>query len=141
LTAILLIIVPSRIRKHETVLTVMTLLAAIGVTAFLASTMVSENWMRLVAMTIGTPCISLLLPCFWTLPSRFLSGARAATGIAAISSLANLGGFASQNLMPLAAQWGGFPAAAMIVPTVCLAILGLGAFLASERPIPVGDTG
>jgi hypothetical protein len=105
------------------------------VAAFLASTMVSANWMRLVAMAIGTPCISLLLPSFWTLPSRFLSGARAATGIAAISSLANLGGFAAQNLMPRAAEWGGSPAAAMMVPTICLGLLGIGVAAAKVRAV------
>lgn len=122
--AVLLLIVPSRIRKHETALASMAVLSVVGVVAFLTSTMASNNALRLLGMVIGTPCISLLLPSFWTLPSRFLSGARAATGIAAISSFANLGGFASQNLMPMVAEWGGFPAAAMIVPTICLALLG-----------------
>lgn len=131
--AVLLMIVPTRIRRHETALTSMVVLSAIGVAAFLASTLASSNAVRLLGLAIGTPCISLLLPSFWTLPSRFLSGARAATGIAAISSFANLGGFASQNLMPRVAEWGGFPAAAMIVPTVCLALLGAGVAAVKAR--------
>ena len=52
-------------------------------------------------------CI-LLLPCFWTLPPKFLTGARAAAGIAAINSLGNVGGFVAQNLVP----WVGRRAAA-----------------------------
>lgn len=131
--AVLLMIVPNRIRRHETALASMVVLSAVGVVAFLTSTMASSNTLRLLGMAVGTPCISLLLPSFWTLPSRFLSGARAATGIAAISSFANLGGFAAQNLMPMVAEWGGFPAAAMIVPTICLALLGLGVAVAAVK--------
>lgn len=133
LAAVLLMVIPNRIRRHETALASMVLLSVVGVGAFLVSTMVSDNAIRMAGMAIGTPCISLLLPSFWTLPSRFLSGARAATGIAAISTVANLGGFASQNLMPMVAEWGGFPAAAMIVPTVCLALLGLGVAAVKQR--------
>ena len=131
--AVLLMVVPHRIRRHETALASMVVLSAVGVVAFLTSTMATSNTLRLLGMAIGTPCISLLLPSFWTLPSRFLSGARAATGIAAISSFANLGGFAAQNLMPMVAEWGGFPAAAMIVPTICLAVLGLGVTVAAVK--------
>jgi hypothetical protein len=83
--------------------------------------------MRLSAMIVGTPCISLLLPCFWSLPSRFLTGQRAAAGIGAISMLGSFGGFAAQNLMPMVAGMGGSAAAAMLVPAVCLGLLGLGA--------------
>lgn len=126
-TAVALMIVPRRIRTHRDVLTGFMTLGAIGVAAFFASTVVSENWMRLVAMMIGTPCISLLLPCLWSLPSRFLTGARAAAGIGAISMLGNFGGFAAQNVMPWAAKLGGSAVAAMLVPTVCLAAVGIGA--------------
>lgn len=131
--AVLLMTVPNRIRKHETALASMVVLSVVGVVAFLTSTMAGNNTVRMLGMVIGTPCISLLLPSFWTLPSRFLSGARAATGIAAISTVANLGGFASQNLMPMVAEWGGFPAAAMIVPTICLALLGVWVAVAAVK--------
>ncbi|NVO16111.1 MAG: MFS transporter [Rhodoplanes sp.] len=129
-TVIALMILPGRLRAHQAVLMGMALLSGLGVLAFFASTVVPENWMRFLALTIGTPCISLLLPCFWSLPSRFLSGARAAAGIGAISTLGNFGGFAAQNLMPWAAKVGGSAVAAMLVPTVCLAVLGLGAAIA-----------
>lgn len=133
LAAVLLMVIPGRIRRHETALASMVVLSVVGVGAFLVSTMATNNTMRMIGMVIGTPCISLLLPSFWTLPSRFLSGARAATGIAAISTVANLGGFASQNLMPMVAEWGGFPAAAMIVPTICLGLLGIGVAVAAVK--------
>ena len=129
-TAIVLMILPARLTAHRAVLAGMVGFSALGVAAFFLSTLVPENWMRMLAMIVGTPCISLLLPCFWSLPSRFLTGARAATGIALISSLGNFGGFAAQNLMPYVAQLGGSAVAAMLVPTLCLAALGIGAAVA-----------
>ena len=99
--------------------------------------------MRLVAMIVGTPCISLLLLCFWSLPSRFFFGQLyAAAGIGAISMLGSFGGFAAQNLMPMAAQIGGNAAAAMLVPAVCLGLIGVGAAiqLTSTQAKPVVRT-
>ena len=43
--------------------------------------------------------------------------------------LGSFGGFAAQNLMPMVAGIGGSAAAAMLVPAVCLGLLGLGAAL------------
>ncbi|EIW26258.1 MFS transporter [Pelosinus fermentans] len=43
-------------------------------------------------------------PIFWTLPSRFLSGVAAASGIAFINSVGNLGGFLAPNLRVWAEQ-------------------------------------
>jgi hypothetical protein len=125
----LLLILPKRLREHRAVIAAMVVLATVGVIAFVLSTVVPENWMRLFAMVVGTPCISLLLPCFWSLPSRFLTGERAAAGIGAISMLGSFGGFAAQNLMPIAAGLGSSAAAAMLVPAVCLGLLGAGAAL------------
>ena len=133
ITAGLLVIVPRRLRTHATVLGALAILSAIGVAAFVASTMVPSNALRMVGMTIGTPCVSLLLPCFWSLPSRFLSGARAAAGIGAISTIGSFGGFLAQNLMPWVAAQAGAPVDAMLVPATCLALLGVGAVLSILR--------
>ena len=43
--------------------------------------------------------------------------------------LGSFGGFAAQNLMPMAATMAGSAAAAMLVPAVCLGLLGAGATL------------
>jgi len=128
-TVPMLLILPKRLREHRSVIWAMIALSTVGVIAFALATVVPENWMRLSAMVVGTPCISLLLPCFWSLPSRFLTGERAAAGIGAISMLGSFGGFAAQNLMPMAAEMSGSAAAAMLVPAVCLGLLGAGAAL------------
>jgi MFS transporter, ACS family, tartrate transporter len=40
-----------------------------------------------------------VLPVFWTLPTNFLAGAAAASGIAAVNSLGNLSGFFGPYVM------------------------------------------
>jgi len=46
-------------------------------------------------------------PPFWTLPTEFLSGRKAAAGIAAINSIGNLGGFFGPTIIGLARDWSG----------------------------------
>jgi len=116
---------PPRLRKEKTVLLAMIAICCVGLVCFYLSTTLPQNWMRLIAMSIGTPCISLLFPCFWFLPSLFFSGQRAAMAIAAISTIGSLGGFFAQNLMPWVAGLAGSPVAAILVPAACLSLVGL----------------
>jgi ACS family tartrate transporter-like MFS transporter len=53
----------------------------------------------IVALTIVNVGISCAKPPLWSMPTTFLSGAGAATGIAAINSLGNLGGFAGPAMI------------------------------------------
>ncbi len=135
IAAVFLIILPRRLRQERLVLTAMVVIAAVGLACFYLSTTVPENWMRLVALSIGTPCISLLFPCLWFLPSLFFTGTRAATAIATISTIGNLGGFFAQNAMPRVAQAAGAPVAAMLVPSVCLTAVGILAIYMRTRGI------
>jgi MFS family permease len=129
MVALMLLWVPRRMREHRSVLIGMALIALCGATAFLMSTWLPENWMRYVAFVLGTPCISLMYPCFWYLPSQIFKGAHAAAAMAAITTLGSLGGFLSQNVMPWVAQWSGSALAAMIVPAISLALLSLSALV------------
>jgi MFS family permease len=128
LGAIALIAIPRHLRKEKTVLMAMITICCLGLVCFYLSTTLPQNWMRMVAMSIGTPCISLLFPCLWFLPSLFFSGQRVAMAIAAISTIGNLGGFFAQNLMPWVANFAGSPVAAMLVPACALTLVGLLAF-------------
>ena len=49
----------------------------------------------MVAVSICAIGIMAFLPCFWALPTTFLSGVAAASGIALINSVGNLSGFAA----------------------------------------------
>jgi MFS family permease len=136
IAAVALMIIPPRLKQEPHTLVAMGVLALIGLFAFVASTLVGANWMRFVGMAIGIPCVSLLLPCFWSLPSRRFSGGQAATAIGAISTLGNLGGFIAQNMMPYVAQATGSAVGAMLVPAACVAVVGLSA--AAMRYAPAG---
>jgi MFS family permease len=76
-------------------------------------------------------------PVFWTLPPRFLTGARAAAGFAAINSVGNLGGFVAQTFVPAIHDRTGSNLAPMLFLAICLAAAGL-AVLAIERRLPRG---
>src|SRR5690606_22399001 len=68
-------------------------------------------------------------PLFWTIPTGYLSGAAAASGIALINSLGNLGGFVAPNLKTLMENLFADPRAGMFA----LALVGvLGACLLSR---------
>jgi MFS family permease len=127
--AVVLVWLPRHLREHRTVLAGMALIALCGMAAFFTSTALTQNWMRYVALAIGTPCVSLLFPCFWYLPSQIFRGAHAAAAIAAISTIGALGGFAAQNLMPWVALWTGSALAAMWVPATSLALLAASALI------------
>jgi MFS family permease len=139
--AVVLVWLPRHLREHRTVLIGMALIALCGMAAFFTSTLLTQNWMRYVALAVGTPCVSLMFPCFWYLPSQIFKGAHAAAAIAAISTIGSLGGFAAQNLMPWVAQWSGSALAAMSVPALSLGLLGASALamLATWRVSPKLD--
>ncbi|MCD9030255.1 MFS transporter [Luteimonas sp. Y-2-2-4F] len=134
LTTVLLLWLPKRLEGERRSTWCMAVASAVGVVAFVVTTQADSNTVRFLGLLIGTPCISLLLPCFWPLPSRTLSGAQAAGGIALISTIGSIGGFIAQNLMPWVARHGGAPAIAMLVPAGCLGVLALGSFVALLRP-------
>lgn len=62
-------------------------------------------------------------PLFWTIPTSYLSGAAAASGIALINSLGNLGGFVAPNLKTFMESQFGDPRAGMFALAV-VAIIG-----------------
>ncbi|WP_027781442.1 MULTISPECIES: MFS transporter [Burkholderia] len=76
-----------RLRRHGVV---PVLLAAIGL--FLATYAHDSFWFSLVMLTVATSGILSLMPIYWTLPGRVLSGAAAAAGLALINSCGSLSG-------------------------------------------------
>ncbi|WP_114815162.1 MFS transporter [Paraburkholderia kururiensis] len=131
LGALLLLWLPARLKREGVVLKAMAIVAGIGVIGFALSLVLPGLPLRFAALVLGGACIPLLYPCFWSLPPRFFSGARAAASIAAINSIGNLGGFFAQNLMPYVGKVAGNTGAPMLVPVVCLTLLGAGMLVAS----------
>lgn len=126
LSALLLLWLPAKLKREGVVLKAMTAVAGVGVIGFALSLVLPGLPLRFAALVLGGACIPLLYPCFWSLPPRFFTGARAAASIAAINSIGNLGGFFAQNLMPYIGKLAGNASAPMLVPVVCLTLLGAG---------------
>jgi len=70
-----------------------------------------------IAVVAVTACaIFAALPNFWTVPTRFLTGAAAAAGVALINTLGNLAGFAAPYVTGAVSDWtGGYQAPMFIV--------------------------
>ena len=67
--------------------------ALIGGLAIPAALYLSNPWLAILAVTICACGVLAALPCFWALPTAYLTGAAAAAGIGLINSLGNLSGF------------------------------------------------
>ena len=76
----------------------MLALAAVGM---VGSTLSGNLVLVIVAFCVAAAGFITVQPLFWTLPTRFLGGAAAASGIAVIGALGNLGGF----LAPTVKTW------------------------------------
>ncbi|WP_447759824.1 MFS transporter [Sphingopyxis panaciterrae] len=76
--------------------------------------------LKFAALCIAAAAIFSGQPIFWTLPSRFLTGASAAAGFAAINSVGNLGGFIAQSVVPLIRDATGSDLAPMLFLSGCL---------------------
>lgn len=113
-------------------------LAAAGVGIVLSG--VLENpILALAAMSLGAAGFISVQPIFWTLPTSFLAGAAAASGIALINSLGNLGGF----LAPIAKNWAeeSFGPSAGLILLAVIAFAGALLIVFSNRVNPgVRDT-
>ncbi|MFD1555116.1 MFS transporter [Paraburkholderia silviterrae] len=133
LSVLLLLYLPGKLRRAKSILRAISIVAALGALGFLLSLVLPSTPLRFIALVFGGACIPLLYPCFWSMPPRYFTGARAAASVAAINSIGNLGGFFGQNLMPIAGKATGTAFGPMIVPIVCLAVLGVGAFIAWAR--------
>src|SRR3546814_10050984 len=93
---------------------------------------------KFAALSIAAAAIFAGQPVFWTLPPRFLTGARAAAGFAAINSVGNLGGLIAQTTVPAIHDRTGSNLAPMLFLAVCLAATALGV-LVIERRLPRGS--
>lgn len=71
-----------------------------GAGALVASVVLPGAALKFASLAFAACAIFAAQPTFWTLPSRFLTGAGAATAFAVINATGNLGGFAAQALVP-----------------------------------------
>jgi len=119
---------------HRQLAVAMLAMAAAGIAA---SALAGSLPLVVLAFCFAAAGFVAVQPLFWTLPTGYLSGAAAASGIALINSLGNLGGFVAPNLKTLTETLFADPRAGMFA----LAVVGLlGAWLLSRlkasRPAP-----
>ncbi len=99
--------------------------AFIGAICLVLSAVISAPVIQFALLCIAAAGIFAGQPVFWSLPGRFLKGAGAAAGIAAINSVGNLGGFIAQNVVPWIRDATGSTIAPMFFLAACLAAAGV----------------
>ncbi|MFD4960060.1 MFS transporter [Microbacterium sp. NPDC058389] len=94
-------------------------------------------------ITVTACAIFAALPNFWTLPTRFLTGAAAAAGVALINTIGNLAGFSAPFVTGAVHDWtGGYEVPMFIVGIVMLVSAVLMVLLARSNrinPVEVDD--
>ncbi|NTA38243.1 MFS transporter [Agrobacterium salinitolerans] len=107
--------------------------AFIGAFCLLMSALLNDPVLQFAFLCIAAAGIFAGQPVFWSLPGRFLKGAGAAAGIAAINSVGNLGGFVAQNVVPWIKDETGSTIAPMFFLAFCLALAGVLVIIATRR--------
>ena len=74
----------------------------------------------MVSLSVAIAGVMAARPPFWTLPTEFLSGRKAASGIAAIHSVGNLGRFFGPTLIGYAREATGSVTLGLMVSAVTL---------------------
>jgi MFS family permease len=99
--------------------------AAVGALGLAASALVENHVLQIALMSVAAAGIFAGQPVLWSLPSRFLTGVQAASGIALINAVGNLGGgfgpmgigvIVDRTSSPVTGLW--FLVASMAVATV-----------------------
>ena len=109
--------------------------ALLGAAALVLSVVVPGPVLKFAMLCIAAPAIFSGQPVFWTLPPRFLKGASAAAGFAAINSVGNLGGFVAQSVVPRIRDETGSDLAPMLFLAACLVAAAI-AVLSAEKKLP-----
>lgn len=125
IVALALWIIPSAADKTENKTPYIVGPAFIGAISLALSAVISAPILQFALLCIAAAGIFAGQPVFWSLPGRFLKGAGAAAGIAAINSVGNLGGFIAQNVVPWIKDSTGSTIAPMFFLSVCLALAGV----------------
>ncbi len=142
--AVALYVVPSAADRSEKKTAYIVAPAFIGAFCLLMSALLTSPVLQFAFLCVAAAGIFAGQPVFWSLPGRFLKGAGAAAGLAAINSVGNLGGFVAQNVVPWIRDETGSTIAPMFFLAACLAIAGIlviiaGRMIASQLQSQTGS--
>ncbi|MFL5017085.1 MAG: MFS transporter [Rhizobium sp.] len=133
LVAIALYAVPAMADKAQSKTPYIVIPAVIGAACLLLSALIPNHTLQFAFLCVAAAGIFAPQPVFWSLPSRFLKGAGAAAGLAAINSVGNLGGFVAQNVVPWIKDESGSTIAPMFFLSACLAFGALLVFVVTRQ--------
>lgn len=125
IVALALWIVPTMADRTENKTPYIVGPAFVGALCLVLSAVITAPVIQFALLCIAAAGIFAGQPVFWSLPGRFLKGAGAAAGIAAINSVGNLGGFVAQNVVPWIRDATGSTIAPMFFLAACLAAAGV----------------
>jgi MFS transporter, ACS family, tartrate transporter len=107
----------------------LTLACGLGAVGLVISVLSGSLWIGLVGMTIGLIGITSARAIFWSIPTRFMTGIGAASGLAFINSIGVMGGYFGPELMgTLKDMTGGYIAGLLAMA----AILGMSTLLSAS---------
>jgi MFS family permease len=107
--------------------------AAIGALGLVAAGAATSPIHTYVALCIAAMGVWSMFGVFWAAPADFLSGRGAIAGLAVISSIGSLGGFAGPYLVGITRQMsGGFSLSLYVLAASAIVCIGLSSFLKNE---------
>jgi MFS family permease len=125
-----------RTGAHRTWAVLLLILAGLGIGL---SGAVHSSLVAMLALCCAASGFIAAQPLFWTFPTRYLTGAAAAGGIALINSLGSFGGFLAPSLRTAAERWFASSAAGLVV-LGCVSVLAALFILFFVRRSPVRAT-
>ncbi|MEJ5020841.1 MFS transporter [Ochrobactrum vermis] len=117
-----LYVVPAKAAKAKSSTPYIVIPAVFGAVCLVLSAVVPNQTVQFIFLCLAAGGIFAGQPVFWSLPSRFLTGAGAAAGLAAINSIGNLGGFIAQNVVPWIRDMTGSTLTPMFFLAACLSV-------------------
>lgn len=108
--------------RHANHREVAIVLIVAGVLASAAVSFTNNPLLLMIAFCIAVPGLTSSQPVFWSLPTEYLSGVGAASGIAFIVSIGNLGAFFSPQIKTFADQALANPGAGYLILSVIAAV-------------------
>jgi MFS family permease len=120
---LLLALIPTRIRRHRSVLIALILFSILAAVSFAVGALDHRFGPQVAALLAGIPAMSLVLGFFWTLTVRRFHGPGSAGAIGAVSTIGNIGGVGALNAMPALASLGGSASTALWCPCLGMIII------------------
>lgn len=105
----------------------------IAAASLMGSVLLPGAGLKFACLCIAAAAVFSAQPVFWSVPQGLLRGAHAATGLAVINSVGNLGGFAAQNAVPMVRDATGSTLAPMAMLAGALTIAAIGFLIALPR--------